>query len=205
MTLDIWDRAGLQADRSTDDPRAQTIKALESQGFTSVVAVNSELEVVRYLRPGDVLQNVQILEDVSEEKATGLGVGHFVTTRHRYTTAEGEHVGDLLFRILKFRPGTGRTPRRADGAPAGSRPFAAPAPAARHQRVTTSSSGKGAGGTSCACSATRRPASFPPARARAQSAGRHVGAGSTRSAPGAGGSTRTRYRTTRRCPASDTR
>ncbi len=109
VTLDIWDRAGLKATRSTDDPRAQTINALESRGFTSVVAVNSELEMVRYLRPGDLLQNVQILEDVSEEKTTGLGVGHFVTTRHRYTTVAGEHVGDLLFRILKFRPGTGRT------------------------------------------------------------------------------------------------
>ncbi len=118
-TLDIWDRAGLKAERSVDDPRGQTLNALDQAGFTSVVAVNSELEIVRYLRPGDVLQNVQILEDVSEEKATGLGTGHFVTTRHRYTTAGGEHVGDLLFRILKFRPGTGRTrPVAADAPPA---------------------------------------------------------------------------------------
>lgn len=118
VTLDIWDRAGLLAARATDDPRAQTINLLESRGFTSVVAVNSELEIVRYLRPGDELQNVQILEEVSEEKTTGLGIGHFVTTRHRYTTKQGEHVGDLLFRILKFRPGTGRQrPALADGKP----------------------------------------------------------------------------------------
>jgi uncharacterized OB-fold protein len=86
------------------------------------VAVNSELEVVRYLRPGDVLQKVLSLEDVSEEKATGLGVGHFVTSRQRYTTAEGEHVGDVLFRILKFKPGTGRS------APAGASKAPDPAP-----------------------------------------------------------------------------
>ena len=108
VTLDIWDRAGLTAFRSTEDPRGKALNALDAAGFTSVVAVNSELELVRYLRPGDELQNVQILESVSDEKATGLGVGHFVTTRHRYTTKQGEHVGDLLFRILKFRPGTGR-------------------------------------------------------------------------------------------------
>jgi uncharacterized protein len=118
VTLDIWDRAGLKSARGTEDPRAQTINLLESHGFTSVVAVNSDLEIKRYLRPGDMLQNVQVLEDVSEEKATGLGVGHFVTTRHRYTTTDGEHVGDLLFRILKFRPGTGRSAPAAAGRPA---------------------------------------------------------------------------------------
>ena len=131
VTLDIWDRGGLKQTRSADDPQAQTIKTLESRGFTSVVAVNSELEVVRYLRPGDVLQKVLSLDDVSEEKATGLGVGHFVTTRQRYTTTEGEHVGDVLFRILKFRPGTGR---QAPGwSEQGPRSRAAPSPAARHQ------------------------------------------------------------------------
>jgi hypothetical protein len=118
VTLDIWDRGGLKQTRSADDPQAQTIKVLEAQGFTSVVAVNSELEIQRYLRPGDMLQKVLSLEDVSEEKATGLGVGHFVTTRQRYSTTSGEHVGDVLFRILKFKPGTGRSAApAADGRP----------------------------------------------------------------------------------------
>jgi uncharacterized protein len=110
-TLDIWDRAGLPGQspgaRGGDDPRSKVIRLLEESGFVGVVAVNSELEIARYLRPGDLLENVQSLEDVSEEKKTALGIGHFVTTRHRYTTTAGEHVGDLLFRILKFKPGTG--------------------------------------------------------------------------------------------------
>jgi uncharacterized protein len=129
VTLDIWDRGGLKQERSTTDPRGKALSALDAAGFTSVVAVNSELELKRYLRPGDVLENVQILEDVSDEKATGLGVGHFVTTRHRFTTAEGEHVGDLLFRILKFKPGTGRAPAAAGGGPAlDTSPSARPRP-----------------------------------------------------------------------------
>src|SRR3954453_9147469 len=114
-TLDIWDRPGLPAQPRwrppgkppAEDPRSQVLRLLEEAGFVGVVAVNSELEIVRYLRPGDVLQNTQVLEDVSEEKQTALGTGHFVTTRQRYETVDGEHVGDLLFRILKFRPGTG--------------------------------------------------------------------------------------------------
>lgn len=124
--LDVWDRAGLKQTRPADSPRSRAIEIAESHGFTSVVAVNSELEFRRYVRPGELISNVETLEDVSPEKATGLGVGHFITSRHRFTTAEGEHVGDLLFRILKFRPGTGRTAgadgdgtqRRVDDAPA---------------------------------------------------------------------------------------
>jgi uncharacterized OB-fold protein len=134
-TLDIWDRPGLPAQPRwrpsgkppAEDPRSKVLRMLEDEGFVGVVAVNSELEIVRYLRPGDLLQNTQVLEDVSEEKHTGLGIGHFVTTRQRYETTDGEHVGDLLFRILKFRPGTGKTAE----APADARPAPDPDPSLR--------------------------------------------------------------------------
>jgi uncharacterized OB-fold protein/acyl dehydratase len=114
-TLDIWDRPGLPAQPRwrpsgkppAEDPRSKVLRMLDDAGYVGVVAVNSELEIRRYLRPGDILQNVQILEDVSPEKQTALGTGYFVTTRQRYETVDGEHVGDLLFRILKFKPGTG--------------------------------------------------------------------------------------------------
>lgn len=106
--LDVWNRLGLGYPRPAG-PRADALTTLEAHGFTSVVAVNSEIEVRRYVRPGEWLHGVEILDGISDEKATGLGIGHFVTTRHRYTTRDGEHVGDLLFRILKFKPGTGKT------------------------------------------------------------------------------------------------
>jgi uncharacterized OB-fold protein len=139
-TLDIWDRPGLPgqarwrpADKPlADDPRSKVLRLLEEAGFVGVVAVNSELEIVRYLRPGDMLQNTQILEDVSEEKQTALGIGHFVTTRQRYETTDGEHVGDLLFRILKFRPGTGAQKTATEKNPASDkRPAPDPSPALR--------------------------------------------------------------------------
>jgi uncharacterized OB-fold protein len=49
-----------------------------------------------------------VIDSISEEKQTGLGIGHFVTTRVEYETLDGESVGRMLFRILKFKPGTGR-------------------------------------------------------------------------------------------------
>jgi uncharacterized OB-fold protein/acyl dehydratase len=117
-TLDIWVRPGLPAQanlarRSGKDPLSRIMGMVEAEGFIGVVAVNSELEFTRYLRPGDLVQGVQVMEDVSEEKQTGLGIGHFITTRTRYSTVDGEHVGDLLFRILKFKPGTGTPPPSA--------------------------------------------------------------------------------------------
>ena len=119
-SLDIWNRPGLPAllGRGHDDPRSRVITKLDREGFVSTVAVNAELEFTRYIRIGDLLSDVQVLEDVSPEKQTALGTGHFVTTRHRFTDAHGEHVGDLLFRILKFRPGTGRSAPVPEGAPA---------------------------------------------------------------------------------------
>jgi uncharacterized OB-fold protein len=104
MMLDVWDRPGLGPATHAGSPRGRVLDRLESEGYVSIVAVNTELEIGRYLRPGDVLSNIETLEDVSPLKRTALGSGHFVTTRHRYTTVEGEPVGSLMFRVLKFRP-----------------------------------------------------------------------------------------------------
>src|SRR3954465_2829899 len=72
-TLDIWDRPGLPgqprrrpADKPpAEDPRSYVLRGAEAAGFVGVVAVNSELEIARYLRPGDLLDDSQVLEDFS--------------------------------------------------------------------------------------------------------------------------------------------
>ena len=78
--------------------------ALDDAGFTSVVATNCDQHYERPLVPGDVLEVRSVIDAVSSEKATGLGVGHFITTRLEYTDQDGELVATMLFRILKFRP-----------------------------------------------------------------------------------------------------
>ncbi|HKH89002.1 MAG TPA: OB-fold domain-containing protein [Acidimicrobiales bacterium] len=80
------------------------LQELYEAGYDSIVAVNTELEFARYLRPGELVSNVEVLDDVSPEKRTARGPGHFVTSRHRYSGAGGDHVGDLMFRMLVFRP-----------------------------------------------------------------------------------------------------
>jgi hypothetical protein len=107
--LDVWDKPGLTFERDDANPQGAALNALDAAGFTSTVAVNSDLEQSRPLRPGDWVHSTLTLEDVSAEKQTGLGAGHFVTSRIRYRVGD-EVVGSVLFRVLKFRPGTGKAP-----------------------------------------------------------------------------------------------
>ncbi len=88
-------------------PMPRLLEVLDEAGFSSVVAVSSEQEYVRYLRPGDAITATTVVEDVSGEKRTALGPGHFVTTRITYTDQDGEVVGTQVLGLLKFRPSDG--------------------------------------------------------------------------------------------------
>ncbi len=119
--LNAWTMPGLgRRSGRAEDPHARVYAALDAAGFDSVVATDSEHEYLRYLRLGERIAGVQSVEDISEAKQTALGVGHFVTTLTRYRTEEGEEVGRMRLRILKFRPGTGRAaaPSAAEVRPA---------------------------------------------------------------------------------------
>jgi uncharacterized OB-fold protein/acyl dehydratase len=87
-----------------DDGQLQIGRLLVQAGYPSVVATNCEQEYTRYLRPGDRLVAETVFESVSEQKATGLGVGYFIDTRTTFRDQNGEQVGWMTFRILRFRP-----------------------------------------------------------------------------------------------------
>jgi acyl dehydratase len=122
--LNAWTMPGLPGRRG-DDRSMNPMRALDAAGFTSVIATNSEHEYLRYLRLGDHLRGTPELVDVSEQKQTALGLGHFVTSRTTYRAQSGEEVGRMFFRLLKFRPGTARSASAAGAA-------ANPAAASRH-------------------------------------------------------------------------
>ena len=94
------------------------LRLLDEAGFTSVVATNCTQDYERYLRPGDWLRSETVIEDVSDEKQTALGTGHFVTQRTIYRDQHGETVATMRFRLLKFRPAA----RASAAAPARPRP-----------------------------------------------------------------------------------
>jgi uncharacterized protein len=83
---------------------ARVLELLDEAGFVGTLATNSEFEIDRYLRIGDVVSAETVLESVSPEKQTRIGAGRFVTWVTTYTDAAGERVGRQTFRILKFDP-----------------------------------------------------------------------------------------------------
>lgn len=101
-------RAGRPVEGSS--PADDLMHLLDEGGFTSVVATNCEQDYLRPVVLGDRLSVSSSIESVSPEKHTGLGVGHFVTTLLSFTDQSGAPVANMRFRILKFRPGTGKAP-----------------------------------------------------------------------------------------------
>lgn len=109
--LQAWVMTGIGGPpRGGDGPYEQMNELLFSRGFTSVVATNCEQTYYRYLHPGDRVTMKSVIDSISPEKTTGLGTGHFVTTRQDYFDADGELVGRMLFRIIRFRPAQKRPP-----------------------------------------------------------------------------------------------
>src|SRR5438067_12293126 len=103
--LQAWTMKGLVPTPSEGRGATDELyRLLDDAGFTSVVATNCEQEYERYLHLGDLLTAESVVENVSAEKSTGLGAGHFVTTRTDFRDQDGELVGTMRFRILKFRP-----------------------------------------------------------------------------------------------------
>ena len=109
--LQVWCMEGPVANNyppgSTTENPYEALKLLEAQGMASVVAVNSELTFARDVREGERLYYTTRLDSISPEKTTALGTGYFVTLVMAFFSEQpqgDEEVGQLLFRVFKFRP-----------------------------------------------------------------------------------------------------
>lgn len=98
----IAERGGAPTALQEESP----LSIFDEAGFTGTLASNSEFEIERYVRLGEVLTATTVLESISDEKRTRLGPGYFVTWVTTYAVGGGEVVGCQRFRILKFRPGS---------------------------------------------------------------------------------------------------
>ncbi len=117
--MQTWTMAGFPMAKGYDEPRDKQEalhKLFNEAGYTGVVATDCQQTYARYLAPGDVVSAESTIESISEEKATALGIGYFVETRTRFTDHNGEEVGSMVFRVLKFKPA--QQPRPQTSAPA---------------------------------------------------------------------------------------
>lgn len=88
--------------RRADQP--YVLHMLDEAGYISVVAVNCDQEYFRYLKPGDDISHTMMIESISEQKQTALGVGYFVTELWTFRDQDDEKVAEMRFRLLKFKP-----------------------------------------------------------------------------------------------------
>lgn len=103
--LQAWAMTGLRpSPESLDTQLRRLLGILAEAEFPSVIATNYDQEYTRYLKPGDVISETTIIESISEEKLTGLGAGHFVTTKSTYRDEQGDAVGTSTMRILVYAP-----------------------------------------------------------------------------------------------------
>ena len=96
--LQAWIMRGMTMAQPRDsqasaDRQLQLHDMLSEAGYPSVVATNCEQEYTRYLRPGDQVTAHTVVEAISDEKATALGVGYFIDTRTSFTDPDGQEVG----------------------------------------------------------------------------------------------------------------
>jgi 3-oxo-4,17-pregnadiene-20-carboxyl-CoA hydratase beta subunit len=121
--LDTWTLPGLAYQRDVADPRGATYEILDRSGYTSAVAVGTELTQHRPLVIDDHVRSTVMVEGVSDEKHTALGAGRFVTTQLDFLV-DAEPVGHTRFTVFKFRPsGDDRSAAAAVSPPKTDLPF----------------------------------------------------------------------------------
>ena len=132
MMMQAWILRGIEmADPDKMAPNKQTeLHALLTEnGYNGVVATNCDQGYTRYLKPGDIVSTTTVIETISDEKATGLGIGYFINTRDTFRNQDGEEVGWMTFRVLKFKreeQAAAASAETASGTPAKPRRLRAP-------------------------------------------------------------------------------
>ncbi|KAA8886722.1 DNA-binding protein [Nocardia colli] len=111
----VWTMFGLNGVRPADDPMGDATELLDAAGYTSVVATDCQQTYHRYLNVGEQVSATSRLSEIRGPKRTALGEGWFVTFLTSWHVGD-ELVAEMLFRLLKFAPGTA-----APQAPAGER------------------------------------------------------------------------------------
>jgi uncharacterized OB-fold protein len=112
--LDVWSMTPYRPDGRSADERMALFDLFDTAGYTGVVATNVEQIYDRYLLEDDIVHAAVIVDDVSEEKRTGLGIGHFITLRYEFTDQAGAAVGRMIFRLLKFKPNLAAAPAEVE-------------------------------------------------------------------------------------------
>jgi acyl dehydratase len=84
------------------------LRACAQGGFEQIVDTDVDMEFYRPLRPGDRVTAAARLYDVSKEKQTRLGRGHFVTVESAYRNQDSQPVCRQRVTLFIYRASAGR-------------------------------------------------------------------------------------------------
>jgi acyl-CoA thioesterase FadM len=111
--LQVWtlhDRRQQPPTPGSDNPEAELFEKLRLNGFVASLGTNCEQDYIRPLKLGDRVTSQGTILSVVGPKSTSLGDGYFITTETSHTTADGELIGKMRLRVLKYRP-SGQPPK----------------------------------------------------------------------------------------------
>ncbi len=115
--LQAWVMEGWDMHEGYDEPKNEQHrlhKLLADNGYTGVLGTNTEENYTRYLKLGETVKALTVIDEISEEKATGAGIGYFITTKTSFENQDGEDLGSMSFRVLRFKPANPQ-PTASDG------------------------------------------------------------------------------------------
>ena len=105
--LQAWIMEGYSMAAGYDEPQNEQHrlhKFLADNGYTGVLGTNTEENYTRYIKLGETVKALTVIDSISEEKATGVGIGYFITTKTTFETDSGEDLGNMTFRVLRYKP-----------------------------------------------------------------------------------------------------
>lgn len=107
--LQAWSLEGYPMHNPPTDPaeldnQRKLHQIFDEHGYTGVLGTNCIQEYTRDIKEGEEVVAHTVIDSISEEKATQRGIGHFIETVTTFTNQDGDDLGKMVFRVLKFIP-----------------------------------------------------------------------------------------------------
>ena len=102
----VWGQEGFVVSTTgrPADAQSDLVELFNEYGFTGVLGTNVKQEYFKEATIGDTVYMEMVVDNVSDQKATGRGIGYFFETLATFTDQHNNKLGTQRFKVLKFIP-----------------------------------------------------------------------------------------------------
>ncbi len=113
----VWGQEGFVVSTTgrPADAQSNLVKLFNEYGFTGVLGTNVKQEYFKEATIGDTVYMEMVVDNVSDQKATGRGIGYFFETLATFTDQHNNKLGTQRFKVLKFIPAQEQAATGSDG------------------------------------------------------------------------------------------